>query len=65
LGVPVKYSKKAAELVTIGKDARWEDGTFKVKYKDLTQISFGGDYEKALWAMLGGPASVPAHGGGG
>ncbi|MFE4541041.1 hypothetical protein [Arthrobacter sp. NPDC056727] len=59
VGVPVKYSKKAAELVTIGTKARWEDGTFKVRYKDLTQISFGGDYEKALWATVGGPASTP------
>ena len=60
VGVPVKYSTKAVELVTIGTNARWEDGTFRVKYKDLTQVSFGGDYEKALWAAVGGPASVPA-----
>lgn len=59
VGVPVKYSKKAVELVTIGTNARWEDGTFKVKYKDLTQVSFGGDYEKALWMAVGGPASEP------
>lgn len=57
VGVPVKYSKTAAELVTIGNKARWEDGTFKVKYRDLTQISFGGDYEKALWATIGGLAA--------
>ncbi|WP_457974590.1 hypothetical protein [Arthrobacter sp. D1-17] len=46
--------------MTIGTNARWEDGTFKVKYKDLTQVSFGGDYEKALWVAAGGPASEPA-----
>ncbi|MFC9353291.1 hypothetical protein [Arthrobacter sp. NPDC057013] len=59
VGVPVKFSKKTVDMVTIGKNARWEEGTFKVRYKDLSQISFGGDYEKALWAAVGGPASVP------
>jgi hypothetical protein len=60
VGVPVKYSKKAAKLVTIDVKATWEDGTFTVKFKDLTQISFGGDYEKALWATVGGlPAEAP------
>lgn len=54
VGVPVKYSEKAVTLVTIDSKAKWEDGTFKVKSKDLTQISFGGDYEKALWATVGG-----------
>ena len=60
VGVPVKYSKKAAKLVTIDVKATWEDGTFTVRYKDLTQISFGGDSEKALWATVGGlPAEAP------
>lgn len=54
VGVPVKYSERAVKLVTIDSKAKWEDGTFRVKYKDLTQISFGGDYEKALWATVGG-----------
>ncbi|KRE54781.1 hypothetical protein ASG92_24515 [Arthrobacter sp. Soil736] len=57
VGVPVKYSEKAVKLVTIDSKAKWEDGTFKVKYRDLTQISFGGDYEKALWATIGGLAA--------
>lgn len=40
-----------------GVGPKWEDGTFEVKYRDLTQISFGGDYEKALWATVGGLAA--------
>lgn len=59
-GRPDQVFEKAVKLVTIGTNARWEDGTFKVKYKDLTQVSFGGDYEKALWVAAGGPASEPA-----
>lgn len=60
VGVPVKYSEKAVKRVTIDAKAKWEDGTFKVNYKDLTQISFGGGYEKALWATVGGlPAQAP------
>lgn len=51
---PVEWDKKSVWLLTIDPGANWEDFMTKIRFKDLTQVSFGGDYEQALLYAAGG-----------
>lgn len=53
IGAPVEWRKKSLLLQTIDRGAKWEDYVVKISFKNLTQVSFGGDYEKALLYLAG------------
>jgi hypothetical protein len=53
IGAPVDWGKASVWLLTLDPQASWEDFMFKIRFKDITQISFGGDYEKALLYVAG------------
>jgi hypothetical protein len=53
IGVPGGWTKKAVGLLTIDPQAKWEDFLEEIRFKDLTQISFGSDYNKALLSIAG------------
>jgi hypothetical protein len=50
IGIILKASNKFAHLLELDSDADWAD-IEKHNLKEITQISFGSGYEKALWAV--------------
>lgn len=53
IGSPVHWGKKSLLLQTIDLGGNWEDYAIKPLFRNLTQVSFGGDYEKALLYVAG------------
>ncbi len=42
-------------LHEVGPDAEWDDEPTLHRTADITRVSFGADYEDALWLVAGGP----------
>lgn len=53
IGAPMDWGKKSVWLLTVDPAAQWEDFLIKLPFKDITRISFGGDYETALLRVAG------------
>jgi len=53
IGAPMDWGKKSVWLLTVDPAAKWEDFLIKLPFKDITRISFGGDYETALLRVAG------------
>lgn len=53
IGAPVDWGKKSVWLLPINPEANWEDFMTKIRFKDVTQVAFGGDYERALLYVAG------------
>lgn len=48
IGAPVEWVKKSVWLLPITPEGRWEQFMDKIRLKDITQIGFGDDYERAV-----------------
>ena len=48
IGRVERIKRKSFRLQTMDVDARW-DNVEKFRYRDVTRIDFGGNYEEALW----------------
>lgn len=53
IGVPVQWRKKSLWLLPVTPQCHWEQLMDKVRLKDVTQVSFGGDYETAVLEVAG------------
>ena len=53
IGAPMDWGKKSVWLLSVDTAAQWEDFLIKLPFKDITRISFGGDYETALLRVAG------------
>jgi hypothetical protein len=60
IGAVTQWRKKSLRLLTIDQKCRWEDFTDKLKFKDITRISFDDDYTRAVLAIAG---PIPQRGG--
>ena len=49
IGRVVGITKKKFELEEIDPNGEWDERTERYRFKDITQVSFGGRYEEALW----------------
>jgi hypothetical protein len=59
IGVAPIWRKKSLRLLTIDPKCRWETFMDKLRYKDITRISFNDDYTRAVLAVAG---PVPPQG---
>lgn len=53
IGVPVAWRKKSFGLHNLNAQVRWDDFISKIAYKDVSQVGFASDYEKALMQVAG------------
>ncbi|MHA7264463.1 hypothetical protein ACX80W_14790 [Arthrobacter sp. TMN-37] len=53
IGAVTQWRKKSLRLLTIDPKCRWEGFTDKLKFKDITRISFNDDYTRAVLAVAG------------
>ncbi len=63
MGAPVEWEKKSLWLLPITPEGRWEQFMDKIRLKDITQIGFGDDYERAVLELAGPlPSRSARHG---
>jgi hypothetical protein len=53
IGFVAQWRKKSLWLRTIDTDCQWEDFDVKLRLKDITQVSFGSAYERAVLEVAG------------
>lgn len=63
IGAPVEWEEKNLWLLLITPEGRWEQSMDKIRLKDITQIGFGDDYERAVLELAGPlPSRSTRHG---
>jgi len=55
IGQVVAVSRTQLALLEIGPDAKWDADATAYALREITRVSFGGDYENALF-LVGGPS---------
>ncbi len=55
IGRVVEFTEQEIELLGISPAGQWYAAPDRFKFKDITHIEFGGDYEDALFLVGGEP----------
>jgi hypothetical protein len=55
IGRPVRITSKRVDLQEVTPEAKWENGGHTFRFKEISRVEIGGDYEQALHAVAGAP----------
>ncbi|MDR7150847.1 hypothetical protein J2W49_002810 [Hydrogenophaga palleronii] len=57
IGKVVSVKAKRVRFLLIGPDAQWDENPTDFSFREITRVSFGGDYEDALHIVGGSPST--------
>lgn len=58
IGQVLGVNRSRVSLLEIGPDAEWESSATELRLREITKVSFGGDYEDALHLVGGDPPKI-------